>query len=42
MDEMLGAEDKSEGSVLTYETETETEFRMQHSRSPFCNIYIDN
>ena len=40
MDEMLGTEDKSEGSVLTYETETE--FRMQHSRSPFCNIYIDN
>ncbi len=34
-DEMQGAEDEVEGSVLTYVTETE--FRKQRSRSPSCN-----
>ena len=34
-DEMQGAEDVAEGSVLTYVTETE--FRKQRSRSPSCN-----
>ena len=34
-DEMQGAEDEAEGSVLTYVTETE--FRKQRSRSPSCN-----
>ena len=38
-DEMQGAEDEVEGSVLTYVTETE--FRKQRSRSPSCNsLYI--
>ena len=37
MDEMQGAEDEAEGSVLTYVTEAE--FRKQRSRSPFCNIH---
>ena len=34
-DEMQGAEDEVEGSVLSYVTETE--FRKQRSRSPSCN-----
>ena len=34
-DEMQGAEDAAEGSVLTYVTETE--FRKQRGRSPSCN-----
>ena len=34
-DEMQGAEDEVEGSVLMYVTETE--FRKQRSRSPSCN-----
>ena len=37
MDEMQGAEDEVEGSVLAYVTETE--FRKQRSRSPFYNIH---
>ena len=34
-DDMQGAEDETEGSVLTYVTEVE--FRKQRSRSPSCN-----
>ena len=37
MDEMQGAENEGEGSVLAYVTEPE--FRKQRSRSPFCNIH---
>ena len=37
MDEMQGAEDEGEGSVLAYVTEHE--FRKQRSRSPFCNFH---
>ena len=37
MDEMQGAEDEGEGSVLVYVTKPE--FRKQRSRSPFCNIH---
>ncbi len=37
MDEMQGAEDEGEGSVLEYVTEHE--FRKQRSRSPFCNFH---
>ena len=34
-DEMRGAKDEAEGSVLTYVTEAE--FRKQRRRSPSCN-----
>ena len=37
-DEMQGAEDEVEGSVLTYVTKTE--FRKQRSRPPSCNSLI--
>ena len=37
-DEMQGAEDEVEGSVLTYVTETE--FRKRRNRSPSCNSLI--
>ena len=36
---MQGAEDESEGSVLTYVTEPE--FRKQRRRSPLCKVLIE-